>query len=197
MSLMSSKEKDKKININKENLIKALIFTLLLPGAEFFLFPSILFYFWDITFKLKILRYAGLALMVGGFILYTYCVKDFLIQGDGTPMFWFSEETHLNRVFGKEPKNLVSSGIYKRSRNPMYLSELVFILGEALFLQSYILFFFYVPAVFIVMHLIVIYSEEKHLKNKYGEVYEEYIKKTPRWIGFPLLDEDTNQNGHK
>lgn len=194
---MSSNGEEKKIKMDRNKLIKAIIFTLLLPGAEFFLFPNILFYFWDDTFKLEILRYAGLALMVGGFILYIICVKDFLIQGDGTPMFWFSEKTHLDKVFGEEPKNLVSSGIYRRSRNPMYLSELIFILGQALFVQSYILFFFYVPAVFVVMHLIVIYSEEKHLKEKYGEVYENYIDKTPRWIGFSSLDEENNNQNEK
>ncbi len=193
---MPSREREKRIRIDKKKVIQITIFTLLLPGAEFFLFPNLLFHFWDEIFQIDVLRYTGLTLMVGGFVLYIICVKDFLVQGDGTPMFWFSEKMHLDKIFGKEPKNLVSSGIYRRSRNPMYLSELVFILGEALFIQSYILFFFHVPAVFVVMHVIITTIEEKHLKEKYGEVYEEYIEKTPRWIGFGTWEGDKNHNGN-
>ncbi len=59
---------------------------------------------------------------------------------------------------------LIIQGVYKFSRHPMYL---------AIFLSIIMAFCLYQEALI----------EERYCLNKYGNAYQEYIKRTPRWIG--------------
>ncbi|MCZ6594572.1 MAG: isoprenylcysteine carboxylmethyltransferase family protein, partial [Bacteroidetes bacterium] len=81
-----------------------------------------------------------------------------------------------------EPIKLVSSGLYKRSRNPMYLGVLNIALGQALFFES-TANLIYTGLLTVFFHLIVVLVEEPHLKKKYGQKYVDYTKQVPRWIG--------------
>lgn len=73
-----------------------------------------------------------------------------------------------------------SNGIYKYSRNPMYLSFSLLLLGTSAASNSILLFAVWLPyAIF--THILII-GEERQCKKVYGKPYEEYMKKVPRYI---------------
>lgn len=81
-------------------------------------------------------------------------------------------------------QNVVTRGLYRFSRNPMYLSELAFWLGWALFYGSMpVLAGFLAWLVF--FNFYTIPWEERHLEARYGEAYREYKARVPRWFGLP------------
>jgi protein-S-isoprenylcysteine O-methyltransferase Ste14 len=77
---------------------------------------------------------------------------------------------------------LLGHGLYKFSRNPMYLSELVLLLGWVLFYGSVaVLIVFAVWYGF--FHFYIVPTEERVLEAHFGEAYIEYKNKVPRWFG--------------
>jgi len=81
------------------------------------------------------------------------------------------------------PDKLVITGIYRYSRNPMQLSQVVIFLGVGIATASWI--FLLLAASYIVMPLLWVAAEEHHCLKYYGDAYREYMKRTPRWIGIP------------
>jgi len=78
---------------------------------------------------------------------------------------------------------VVTKGIYGYSRNPMYLSNLLALIGMGIATASWIILLFAV--IFIISANIVAISEEHYCIEKYGDTYKEYLHRTPRWIGIP------------
>jgi protein-S-isoprenylcysteine O-methyltransferase Ste14 len=74
---------------------------------------------------------------------------------------------------------LVVRGLYRYTRNPMYLAIIEVLLSEALFFNSHGLLI-YAAVAFLGFYLFVIY-EEPHQRSRFGESYEEYLKTIPRW----------------
>jgi len=76
---------------------------------------------------------------------------------------------------------LITSGIFKYIRNPMYLSLalLQFGVGLALsFLHISLMSF----VTIVLLHYFVVIKEENYLKNKFGSKYESYLNNSRRWI---------------
>ncbi len=76
---------------------------------------------------------------------------------------------------------LVTHGVFRVSRNPMYLGIVLILLGIALFLGSltpYLVVFLF--AIFI--DIVFIRFEEKKLEETFGEAWLEYTKSVRRWI---------------
>lgn len=79
------------------------------------------------------------------------------------------------------PSSLVTSGAFRISRNPIYLSVVMFLIGEAMLLGSLSPFVF--PFLFMfIINAYVIPGEEKNLEAAFGSSYQEYKKKVRRWI---------------
>ncbi len=76
---------------------------------------------------------------------------------------------------------LVTLGIYKITRNPMYLGALLFLIAWGLYLENayscmtIILFALY-------MNRFQIMPEETALKKNFGEEYSGYINRVRRWL---------------
>lgn len=79
------------------------------------------------------------------------------------------------------PQKLVISGLYRYSRNPMYVSVGLVLLGWAVSFNNVALYI-YTALVVTGFHLFIVFYEEPWLKRKYGSDYEEYTKGTPRWL---------------
>ncbi|UCD13700.1 MAG: isoprenylcysteine carboxylmethyltransferase family protein, partial [Thermoplasmatales archaeon] len=75
-------------------------------------------------------------------------------------------------------------GIFRYSRNPMYLGGFIFFIGISLVCISWI-YFLVVLIWMIFLHVIDVPVEESECIKKYGKDYLEYMKRTPRWIGVP------------
>jgi protein-S-isoprenylcysteine O-methyltransferase Ste14 len=162
--------------------LRALIFTLLVPGFVAGWAPRLLLASGHEVraFDAGPWRWAGLALMAAGAAGYLLCAADFLLKGGGTPAIFFTR--HLRFFLGEEPRAIVRQGLYRYSRNPMYLSVAAAVFGEGLFFGSALLLL-YAVAVSVFFHLVVVFLEEPHLRRKGGASYLEYCRQTPRWIG--------------
>jgi protein-S-isoprenylcysteine O-methyltransferase Ste14 len=78
------------------------------------------------------------------------------------------------------PPKLVINGLYKRTRNPMYIAVVCLIFGQALLFASAALIA-YGLAVFLVFFLWVYYYEEPTLRHTFAEEYKAYCEHVPRW----------------
>jgi len=81
------------------------------------------------------------------------------------------------------PDKLITKGIYRYSRNPMYLSTIILFVGIGIATASWV--FLLLAVVYIVMPLLWVAAEERHCLKYYGDAYREYMNRTPRWIGIP------------
>lgn len=77
---------------------------------------------------------------------------------------------------------LVKHGVFRYSRNPMYLGMIALVLGLSLAWFSAWGFVFSV-ALLIYLDRFQIRPEEKALKAQFGSAFEDYTLETPRWIG--------------
>ena len=78
-------------------------------------------------------------------------------------------------------ETLVTSGPFKRTRNPIYVGFLVIGAGIAVGVNSLAMLI----AVFIgvvALTVLVIRREEAYLEREFGEVYTEYMRRTRRWL---------------
>jgi len=76
---------------------------------------------------------------------------------------------------------LVTSGIYKFSRNPAYLSLVLFYIGLSFLINSIWILILVIPAIYSVQKY-CIEREEKYLEGKFGSLYLGYKKQVRRWL---------------
>ena len=81
----------------------------------------------------------------------------------------------------KKDTALVTSGLYRFTRNPMYLGMVTLQLGTALFLQN-IGGLLSVPLAILLIDRLVIAREEPHLLATFGEHYRSYCTRVRRWL---------------
>ena len=98
------------------------------------------------------------------------------------PVFKFiKSKTTVNPIKFKKVNKLVTSGIYKYSRNPIYLGKILIIISTTVFYLNYysmitpLIFYFWI-------NRFQIKREEVFLKEKFGKEYLLYCSKTRRWI---------------
>ena len=110
----------------------------------------------------------GVSIIIASFILVYFSVGIFR---------YHNEDPNPTTV----TENLITTGIFKYIRNPMYLSLIVFQFGLGLalsFLHISLMSFL----TGIVLHFFVIIKEENYLKIKFGSKYEDYLYTSRRWI---------------
>ena len=122
---------------------------------------------------------AGWLLVLARAAGYLLCLLRFLASG-GTPAIFFSRP--LRALIGEEPSGLVAGGLYRRSRNPMYLSVLLVVIGVAIAFRSQTIAI-YGAALAAFFHVVVVAIEEPHLRRTRGASFDAYCHQAPRWIG--------------
>lgn len=90
-------------------------------------------------------------------------------------------QTTVNPHTPEKSTNLVTSGIYQYTRNPMYLGLVLILLGWAFYL-SHFLPFMLVPVFMVYMTRFQIQPEERMMTQKFGKAYQDYLIKARRWI---------------
>lgn len=80
-----------------------------------------------------------------------------------------------------EPTVLVTDGPYRFSRNPLYLSLALILLGTAVYLGS-LTPFLVVPAFVWVIGALFIRPEEAKLAAAFGDDYRDYCRRVRRWL---------------
>ena len=152
-------------------LLRSIFFTFLLPGTVTVLIP-----YWIISSSSSrtlsnhfVLRAFGFPLILIGAAGLLWCIWEFFTEGRGT----------LAPV--DPPKHLVVRGLYQHVRNPMYVSVVTILIGEAvLFMSARVLIeagvFFGLACLFVVFY------EEPVLRRQFGDEYERYSHEVGRWI---------------
>jgi len=126
----------------------------------------------------NVLAYSILIILLGacvtllGTILAAWTIFLFKTKGQGTP----------NPKL--PPKLFVISGPYRISRNPMALGGLLILLGEAVV--------YYSPSLLgiAILYGVIVYLnaksvEEPELRKRFGEPYDDYLKRVPRFFPNP------------
>lgn len=151
-------------------LLKNLVFTVVVPGTVAGYIPWLIARGEPIGSLGCLL--ASLVLFTVGGMIYLWCVWDFASFGRGTP------------APIDAPKRLVVRGLYRYTRNPMYVGVLTVIVGWTVLFQTLPLLL-YALCVGSVFHLFVVFYEEPHLAQIFGTEYEQYRSRVGRW--FPVI----------
>jgi protein-S-isoprenylcysteine O-methyltransferase Ste14 len=77
----------------------------------------------------------------------------------------------------------VTTGLYRYSRHPMYVTSFVAPVGAGIASASWL--FLLLSALCIITHFFNGIFEERLCLKAYGSDYQEYLNRTPRWIGLP------------
>jgi protein-S-isoprenylcysteine O-methyltransferase Ste14 len=148
-------------------ILKTLAFTIVIPGTVGLYLPQALKN--EATKVPPVFEWIGAALFVCGAATYFWCAWDFVSKGLGTP------------APIDAPRVLVVKGLYRFTRNPMYVGVFSAIQGQALYYASG-----HVAVYGLVMltmaYLFVVFYEEPTLRRLFGAQYEEYCREAPRWI---------------
>ena len=90
-------------------------------------------------------------------------------------------KTTVNPVKFKNVNRLVTTGIYRYSRNPMYLGMILIIISTTVYYLNFLSIFS--PLIFYIwINKFQISREEIFLEDKFGNEYLKYKSKTRRWI---------------
>ena len=90
-------------------------------------------------------------------------------------------KTTVNPMKPDTSSTLVVSGIYQRTRNPMYLGFLLILVGLAIHLSN-VLAFMFLPAFVLYMNRFQIEPEERALGSLFGPAFESYRLRVRRWL---------------
>lgn len=88
-----------------------------------------------------------------------------------------------SRAFGlpEMQTKLKTQGLYRFTRNPMYLGGFMMGIGSCLYSIHYINFLFF--AVALMTHIAITKKEEEFLQSRFGREWTEYQERVPRFIG--------------
>jgi protein-S-isoprenylcysteine O-methyltransferase Ste14 len=121
-------------------------------------------------------------LMVVGLLTLLWCVRDFYVSGKGTLAPW------------DPPTRLVVVGLYRYTRNPIYLGVLLFVSGWSVVAGSPVLAG-YAALVAVAFHLRVLLYEEPWLAKTFGPEWAVYSARVPRWI--PRMTAGAGKKDHE
>ena len=132
---------------------------------------------WGLAFLLPTMSFGGAwryavaaAFLLIAFVILFVAVRSFLVA-----------KTTLNPFSPDDTEHLVTTGLYRFSRNPMYvamasiLTAITFGIGNYVSFLSVALFCWFITE-------FQIKPEEKILKQTFGQNYAGYMQQTRRWI---------------
>jgi protein-S-isoprenylcysteine O-methyltransferase Ste14 len=98
------------------------------------------------------------------------------------PKFAFRHAgTTVNPLHPAKASQLVTSGAYRFTRNPMYLGHTLILLGWGLYLGS-LAAIATVPVLVLYLSRFQIRPEERHLLARFPDAYAAFCRQVPRWL---------------
>ncbi len=139
----------------KNNLLNYLTLVLIIVA-----FSILIVFYSKAGFSVNSFTYIGLALIIPSLVFFTIA------------------RIQLGSSFqvSAEANKLVTEGLYKKIRHPVYLFGLLFLLGFIIFIQMFYLLVFWGALIFLQRRRIK--KEEKVLEEKFGEQYIKYKRET-------------------
>lgn len=137
------------------------------PRRTFVLFPLVViaFEFW--RRGALAIQWAGVPLLAWGYLQYRLAGAYRTRRGGGGP------------GIHNPPVRLVTTGVYRFTRNPMYTGHLIFMLGLVVTFSSWL------GAVLLAFHIWWfqgrVLEDEAHMQALFGDEYAAYAKRVRRW----------------
>jgi protein-S-isoprenylcysteine O-methyltransferase Ste14 len=110
----------------------------------------------------------GVMLAAGGFFIIAMGTRRFAAAGTNVPPTLPTTA-------------LVVDGIYRRTRNPLYLGMTLVYLGLGIAARSLWAIGLVVPLLWVI-NVGVVKREERYLERKFGDAYRDYKERVRRWI---------------
>ena len=152
-----------------ERYRNAIFGVILLMTFGYALFPSLNAYVGPIAFlQVPIIRAVGIAVLIGSLVLLRLSQRA--LKGS-----W-----RVGFDLASEPTELITSGLYARSRNPIYVGMTATAVGLFLALPNAITLT--VASLVFLLLQVRILVEEEYLEHVHGEAYRSYRQGTPRWL---------------
>ncbi len=112
--------------------------------------------------------------MVGcGMILFALTIIAF------TAISFFRARTHIEPW--KPTSAIISTGIFRISRNPIYVGFCISTIGAGFILNSWWIVIAVIPLIWL-LTIFVIRLEESYLLRKFGQEYRDYQQRVRRWL---------------
>ncbi|MHA7809100.1 MAG: methyltransferase family protein [Marinobacter adhaerens] len=121
-----------------------------------------------------------IAIPAVGWLASGVALTGMAIAAHGVSAFRKAGTTVDPRVPGQS-ESLVVSGVYRYSRNPMYLGFLLVLCAWGLWLGN-LPGLLFLPAFVLYMNRFQIVPEERFMRDKFGPTYATYCAKVRRWI---------------
>ena len=77
--------------------------------------------------------------------------------------------------------NLVTEGIFNHCRNPLYVGNILMLLGVGILSNSWIFLGIFMP-LFLFIYQAIVLAEENFLRGKFGSQFDAYCSRVSRWI---------------
>src|SRR5439155_5001311 len=78
-------------------------------------------------------------------------------------------------------ERLITEGLFRHSRNPLYLGNLLILLGLFVIHNNPWVYAIGIPFFFLAYSAMV-RAEEAYLRNRFGAEYEKYCRRVSRWL---------------
>ena len=118
------------------------------------------YYWWPITI--------GLVITISGQ----------LIRGATIGLAYIIRGGKEGKVYAEE---LVTSGIFNHCRNPLYVGNILMLLGVGV-LSNSLLYVVVIMPFFMLIYQAIVLAEENFLRNKFGGAFDNYCSRVNRWI---------------
>ncbi len=114
-------------------------------------------------------------------------IPGILLMGMGVILdVWGMATMHYaktNIIPNTKATNLVTTGPFRFTRNPIYLGNTILLIGIALCFNRP--WFLLAAGLHVILdETLAIRREEKHLAARFGKEWEEFKDRVPRWIGW-------------
>ena len=113
----------------------------------------------------------SLLFLIFGFVIIFLATKEFK-----------KSETTVNPMKPETSTRLVTSGVFKYTRNPMYLGLASILLASCFYFSSLLGIIVYVPLFIFYITVFQIIPEEESMKTIFNDEYLDYCSKVRRWI---------------
>lgn len=120
------------------------------------------------------INHYGIAIILG----LTITVLGQLIRGGTIGLAYIVRGGRDKKVYAD---GLVTEGIFNHVRNPLYVGNILMLLGVGVLANSLIYTLIIMP-VFLFIYQCIVLAEENFLKSKFGADFEDYAKKVHRWV---------------
>ncbi|HMI01996.1 MAG TPA: isoprenylcysteine carboxylmethyltransferase family protein [Pedobacter sp.] len=105
-------------------------------------------------------------------------VSGQLIRGITIALAYIVRGGKNKKVYAED---LVVEGVFAHCRNPLYVGNILMLLGVGILINSLLFILIFIPAFLFIYQAIVI-AEENFLRNKFGQQFDVYCSRVSRWF---------------